>query len=225
MIVASLLAAQPMLHAANKPISHPMGLMLNLDFQHAANGLIPNKAFYPLHVPQGPLNIEPLLGENMLVFLPDEGLDIPHSTLIQPDGSEWIVMVQLGSYPEGGNGIVLSQCNDETGYAIYLKNGAPHVVVRTGNCSMVLKENQQTGITDSRKQLATIELRIKQDMAYLTINRKRVALVTLDAPLNGENMPIRLGNHHQIPAIMKNIPEVQSTGFFGAISALKIWRQ
>ncbi|MBN2784532.1 MAG: hypothetical protein JXR25_06865 [Pontiellaceae bacterium] len=199
--------------------------MLNLDFQHSEQGLIPNRAFFPLYVPHGDLTIQELLGENMLVFMPGEGLDIPHSSLIQPDGSEWIVTVQLGAYPEGGNGMVLSQCNDEFGYAIYLKDGSPRAVVRTGNCSMILKEDRASGITDCRTQLCTVELRIMKDMAFLTINRKRAAIVTLDAPLNGEEMPIHLGAHKELPVILQNISGINSSDFFGAVSALKIWRQ
>jgi hypothetical protein len=205
--------------------AYPKGLMLNLDFQDVTNGLIPNKAFYPLHVPQGSLNIETLLGQNMLVFLPGERLDIPHSSLIQPDGSEWIVTLQLAAYPNGENGMVLSQCNDEFGYAIYLVNGAPHAVIRTGNCSMLLKEERGSLLTDCRKQIANVELRIKNDVAILTINRKRVALAPLDSPLQGEDMPIRLGHHSRLPVILENIPGATASGFSGAISSLKILRQ
>ncbi len=203
----------------------PLGLMLNLDFRHVENGLIPNRAFFPLYVPQGSLNIQSMLGQDMLVFLPGEGLDIPHSSLIQPDGREWIVSMRLGAYPDGGNGIVLSQGNEEHGYAIYLKNGAPCAVVRSGNCAMVLKEDPRYGLTDCRKQITTVELRIKPDTALLTINRKRAAVIVLDAPLSGNTMPIRLGDHRELPAIMKNIPGVQPGGFSGAIATLKIWRQ
>ena len=204
----------------------PKGLMLNLDFQHAQQGLIPNRSFYPLYVPQGDLVIQELLGENMLVFMNTEGLSIPHSSLIQPDGSEWIVTLQFGAYPEGGDGMLLSQCNDECGYAIYLKDGSPRAVVRTGNCAMILKEDPASGLTDARKQLCTVELRIMKDTALLTINRKRAAIVTIEAPLNGtEDMPIRLGAHHQLPSVVKNISGVKTDGFFGAISGLKIWRQ
>ena len=165
--------------------------MLNLDFRNASEGLIPNRSLYPLYVPQGPLEIKPLLGENMLVFLPEDGLDIPHSSLIQPDGSEWVVSVQIGAYPGDGNGMVMSQCDDEFGYAIYLKDGAPRAVIRTGNCALVLKEDRTTGITDCRKQMATVELRIKSDMVLYTVNKKRVAMLTLDAPLQGGTMPMR----------------------------------
>ncbi len=227
-ICICLSACSIMLPCSNAGIrteAMPKGLMLNLDFMNARDGLIPNKAFYPLDVPQGPLNIETRLGQQMLVLLPDEGLDIPHSSLIQPDGSDWIVTVRLGAYPDGGDGMVISQCDDEHGYAIYLRDGAPHAVIRSGNCAMVLKEDRTSGITDCRRQMTTIELRIKADMALLTINNKRAAIVTLDAPLSGTNMPIRIGTHHRIPSIAENIPGMEPGGFFGAISSLKIWRQ
>jgi hypothetical protein len=200
---------------------YPSGLMLNLDFQNAANGLIPNKAFFPLYVPQCDAGIEPLLQERMLVLKSDIGLDIPHSSLIQPDGSEWMVSVRLGAVSDG---MVISQVNDQYGYAIYIKDGAAHAVIRTGHSSMLLKEEPRYGITDCTKEMVTVELRIKPDMALLTLNRKRAAMARLEAPLNGDEMPIRIGNHHTLPAIMKNIPGAEPTGFAGAISNLKILR-
>ena len=202
--------------------SRPKGLMLNLDFQNVQDGLIPNKAFFPLHVPQCDAGIESLLQEMMLVLKNDIGFDIPHSSLIQPDGSEWIVVVRLGALSDG---MVVSQCNDQYGYAIYIKDGAAHAVIRTGHSSMLLKEDPRYGVTDCTKDMVTIELRIKPDMAVLTLNRKRAAMARLDAPLSGDEMPIRIGNHHALPAIMTNIPEVEPTGFSGAISTLKIFRQ
>jgi len=200
----------------------PKGLILNLDFQHVDNELIPNKAFFPLYVPQCDAGIEPLLQEMMLVLKSEIGLDIPHSSLIQPDGSEWIVAVRLGALSDG---MVLSQTNDQYGYAIYIKDGTARAVIRTGHSSVLLKEDPQYGVTDCTKEMVTVELRIKSDMALLTLNRKRAALARLDAPLNGDEMPIRIGNHNALPTIMDNIPGAEPTGFSGAISNLKIWRQ
>lgn len=202
--------------------SLPKGVMLDLDFARVQEGLIPNKAFFPLYVPLCDAGIDYLLQEMMLVLKDDIGLDIPHSSLIQPDGSEWIVAVRLGALSDG---MVLSQCNDQYGYAIYIKNGTAHAVVRTGYSSVLLKEDPQYGVTDCKKEMVTVELRIKSDMALLTLNRKRAAMVRLDAPLNGDDMPIRIGNHHALPAIMENITDIEPTGFSGAISNLKIWRQ
>lgn len=153
------------------------------------------------------------------------GLDVPHSSLIQPDGSDWIVSVRLGARPDGGTGMVLSQSDGEHGYAIYLKDGAPRAVVRTGNCSMELKEDRSMGITDCRKKMTTIELRIQSDAATLYVNRSLAAAVPLTAPLTGNDMPIRIGAHPELPAILQNIPGTESRGFSGAISALMIWRQ
>jgi len=203
----------------------PKGLMLNLGIQNVQDGLIPNKAFYPLYVPQGDLSIHTLLGEQMLVITPEQGLDIPHSSLIEPDGTEWIVSIKLGAYADGGNGMVMSQGDEEHGYAIYLKDGAPRAVVRTGNCSMTLKEDLSLGVTDCRKQMTSIELRIQSDQARLIVNRVQVASVPLDAPLDGVYMPIRIGNHPEIPPILKNMPDVEAHGFSGAISSLSVWRQ
>ncbi len=204
---------------------YPKGVMLNLDFQDAQEGLIPNKGFYPLYVPQGTLAIEPLLNEPMLVFTPDTGLDIPHSSLIQPDGNEWVVSVQLGAHIDGGDGLVVTQGDAEHGYAIYLKDGVPHAVVRTGNCAMMLREDPEMLQTDCRKQMTSIELRIKSDSAQLIINRNRVSTVALDAPLNGDYMPIRIGAQPTLPPILKNFPGIESHGFSGAISSFAIWRQ
>ena len=98
-------------------------------------------------------------------------------------------------------------------------------VIRTGNCALVLKEDRRTGITDCRREMATVELRIKSDMVLYTVNKNRVAMIALDAPLQGKTMPIRLGKHHKVPSVGENIPGVESTGFYGAISSLKILRQ
>lgn len=200
----------------------PKGLMLNLDFAHVEDGLIPNKAFFPMYVPLCDAGIEPLLQEQMLVLKNDIGFDIPHSSLIQPDGSEWIVSVRLGALSDG---MVISQCNDQYGYAIYIKDGAAHAIIRTGRSTMLLKEDSRYGVIDCTKEMVTIDLRIKPDMAVLTLNRKRAAMARMDTPLDGDEMPIRIGNHHALPTIMQNIPGVVPTGFSGAISTLKILRQ
>lgn len=196
--------------------------MLNLDFTSVENGLIPNKAFFPLYVPLCDAGIETLLQEKMLVLKNDIGFDVPHSSLIQPDGSEWIVAIRLGSLSDG---MVISQGNEQHGYAIYIKDGAAHAVIRTGHSSMILKEDPRYGITDCTKDMVTIELRIKPDMAVLTLNRKRAAMARIDGPLNGDEMPIRIGKHYALPAIMENIAGIEPDGFSGAISTLKILRQ
>jgi len=221
MIGTALVLTLGAMHAVNGK-ELPKGVMLDLDFSRVQDGLIPNKAFFPLYVPQCDAGIDYLLQDMMLVLKSDIGLDIPHSSLIQPDGSEWIVAVRLGALSDG---MVLSQCNDQYGYAIYIKDGAAQAVVRTGHSSVLLKEDPQYGVTDIKKEMVTIELRIKSDMAMLTLNRKRAAMARLDAALNGDEMPIRIGNHSSLPSIMENIPGVEPSGFSGAISTLKIWRQ
>lgn len=220
-LILALINFMPAL-SSDATSSFPNGLMLNLDFQNVEEGLIPNKAFFPLYVPQCDAGVEPFLQEMMLVFKSDIGLDIPHSSLIQPDGSEWIVSVRMGALSDG---MVISQGNDQYGYAIYIKNDVAHAVIRTGHSSMLLKEDPRYGVTDCTKDMVSVELRIKPDRALLTLNRKRAAMVRLDAPLSGDEMPIRIGNHHALPAIMENMPGVDPTGFSGVISTLKILRQ
>lgn len=200
----------------------PKGVMLNLDFSNVEQGLIPNKAFFPLYVPQCDAGIEDLLQEKMLVLKDDIGFDIPHSSLLQPDGSEWIISVRLGALSDG---MVISQGNDEKGYAIFIKDGAAHAVLRTGHSSILLKEDPRYGVTDCSKEMVTVELRIKSDIAVLTLNRKRAAMARIEGPLNGDEMPIRIGKHYALPAIMKNIAGIEPAGFSGAISTLKILRQ
>lgn len=200
----------------------PKGLMLNLDFQDTENGLIPNKSLYPLYVPTGDLQIEQVGFQKALILSSDQGLSIPHSSLIEPDGSEWIASVRVYALSDG---LLLSQGDDEHGYAIYLKDGAAHAILRTTNSAIDLSESPETGITDCKKKWVTIELRIKDEIAYLTLNRKRVAMVLLQSPLQGECMRIRLGNHTKLPAVMEHLPDAQPSGFTGAITSLKIWRQ
>ena len=77
-------------------------------------------------------------------------------------------------------------------------------------------------ITGHRRQSFHCDSKVA---AGMTLNRKRAAMARLDAPLGGDEMPIRIGNHHALPTIMQNIPDVEPTGFSGAISTLKILRQ
>lgn len=200
----------------------PVGLMLNLDFEKAQDGLIPSKSLYPLYVPQGDLSIERFNHRNMLAFQYGQGIDVPHSTLLDPDGREWIVSVRAFVLEDG---LVLSQGNDEHGFAIYIKDYAVQAVLRTGDYAMELKENERQGISKYRKKWVTIELRIKPDRAYLSLNRKRVSMVEYNTPFKGENMRIRLGTHNSLPTVLKNKPEATADGFQGAISSLKIIRQ
>lgn len=202
----------------------PQGLMLNLDFEGAKDGLIPNKTLFPLHIPQGDLGIETVQGRNMLAFQAGQGLEIPHSSLLDPDGREWIVTVRVFALSDG---LILSQDDGDQGYAIYLKNGAAEAVIRSGPVAMVLKEPESRGTTKCLKAWVTIELQIRPESAVLNINRTSFpqARVPLQEPLRGDDMRIRLGEHRELPAVLKNKPGMEPTGFTGAIGSLKILRQ
>ncbi|MDH3982123.1 MAG: hypothetical protein OES84_04395, partial [Kiritimatiellaceae bacterium] len=209
--------------AASANSSLPKGLMLNLDLEEIQDGLIPSKTLFPLYVPQGDLGIERFYNRNMLAFQEGQWLDIPHSSLLDPDGSEWVVSVRAFVLTDG---MVISQGNDKHGYAIYIKDYTVQAVVRTDNVAITIKESaKHIGITKYRKKWVTIELQIKEDCAYLLLNRKRVARVSLNAPLKGENMPIRLGTHTALPTVLKNKTNLTPAGFTGAISSLKVTRQ
>jgi hypothetical protein len=200
----------------------PKGLMLNLDFQTVKDGLIPSKALYPLHVPLGDLSLETGNHRKMLGIQYGQGLDIPHSSLLDPDGNEWIVSARIFALTDG---IVLSQTNGETGYVIYIKDGAAHASIKTNGTTITLKESRQTGITDCLKNWVTIELRFKPERAILTINRKWVAMAEIEAAYSGTGQQIRLGTHRALPAPMKYIRDATPDGFTGAISSMKIHRQ
>jgi hypothetical protein len=199
----------------------PNGLMLNMDFEQVEGGLIPSKTLYPLFVPQGGLGIELFNYRKMLAFQYGQGLDIPHSSLLDPNGSEWIVSVRAFPLTDG---IIVSQNNEQHGYAIYMKDGHIYATIRSGHSAFTLKEAENRGRTKYTKRWVTIELRIKRGMAIMTLNRKRVSMVGEEPALDGENLRIRLGNHNTSPALFKNT-DVPATGFTGAISSFKIFRQ
>ena len=201
----------------------PKGLMLNLDFRNVTGGLIPNRGTFPLSVPLGNLKIGRGVDNRFILPLQQyETLEIPHSSLLEPDGSEWIVTTRV--YPLN-DGILLSQSNDQHGYIIRIKDGTVQAALRTKNAAFTLQENPNSGLTRCLNRWVTIELRIKPDMAYLMINRKLAAMVPLDAPLQGENMYIRLGNHPALPGMLKNLHDWKPAGFAGGFATLKIFRQ
>ncbi len=200
----------------------PKGLMLNLDFNQVEEGLIRNKTLYPLDVPLGDLGIIPIHNRKVLGILQGQHLDIPHSSLLDPDGSEWITTIRIYAQT---NGIVLSQGNDESGYTIYLKEGAVHAAIRTGHSAVILKESRRNGITHCLNTWVTIELRMKPDSAILSLNRHRVALIPLPSPLIGENHRIRMGEHKKPPIALQHNTTLSTSGFSGAVSSLKILRQ
>ena len=196
--------------------------MLNLDIQRAQDGLIPSKTLFPFYVPMETLGIETHNYRNMLAFQHGQGLSIPHSSLLDPDGSDWIVSIRTFILTDG---LIFSQENENIGFAIYIKDGAVQTALRTTHTTLMLKEREDRGVTKQIKRWVTIELRIKDDMAIMSLNRQRVSMVPLQAPLKGENMHIRLGHHHKLPSILKNKLGMTPTGFTGAISSLKVLRQ
>ena len=217
---ASPLVLYPLLAKGEKTL--PEGLMLNLDFESVKDGLIPSKTLFPLYVPLGSLGIEFVNHRHLLAFQQGQGLSIPHSSLLDPDGREWVVSVRVFVLEDG---LILSQENARIGYAIYLKNHTVQAVLRTGRTAFTLKEDENRLITKYRKKWVTIELRINHDRAYLLLNRRRVAMVPVEAPFAGDNMRIRLGTHSTLPKVLENKPAITTAGFQGAVSSLKIFRQ
>jgi hypothetical protein len=200
----------------------PEGLMLNLDFAAAKDGIIPSKTLFPLYVPLGDLNIETRNNRGMLAIRKGQGIDIPHSSLLDPTGEEWIVTTRIFALTDG---IVLSQDNGTTGYVIYVKDGAIHAAIKTGHSSISLKEDKHRGITHCLRKWVTVELRIKPDMALLSLNRTRAALVRLQEPFSGEGHHIRLGDHQRLPSPLERSTTIPPDGFSGSIASLKLLRQ
>jgi hypothetical protein len=202
--------------------SLPKGLMLNLDFQQIKDGLIPSKTLYPLYVPLGDLGTDTFNNRTMLTFQEGQGLDIPHSSLLDPDGDAWVVIVRFFA---SSNGIILSQGNDDKGYVLYLKDGNLHAAIRSGHTTVTMKGTAESGTDDCLDDFVTAELRIKDGFARLSINHDWIDLVQLDGAFTGSNYKIRMGQHAEIPTPFKQIKPVPPTGFTGAISSLKMLRQ
>ncbi len=200
----------------------PKGIILNLDFQQIRDGLIPNKALYPLHVPTNGLGTETVNQREILVFKEGKGLDIPHSSLLDPDGTSWVVSIRMLALADG---IIMSQCNDTSGYVIYLKDGVVHATIRSGYSTTTLRERPGYGIGNVFKKQVSIDLRIERDFAFLILNRTRVATTSLQKPLAGNNHLIRIGGHTTVPIPLKRNPAATPTGFAGGISSFKILRQ
>jgi hypothetical protein len=214
------LAALAFISSANAAL--PKGIILNLDLQQIQDGLIPNKSLYPLHVPMGSLGTN--LSNDRTVLILEEGqrLDIPHSSLLDPDGSGWIASIRVFALSDG---IVMSQSDDEKGYVIYIKDGAIEAAVQTGHSTVYLQERKESGLTTCINAWVSIELIIKQDHALLILNRAHVALIPLDEPLTGTESRIRIGEHDTLPAPLSRKPSFSLQGFTGAISSVKILRQ
>jgi hypothetical protein len=221
-LVFAATALPAALAVAERACPLPKGLMLNLDFQQIKDGLIPNKTLYPLYVPLA--GLDTLLEQNrsVLAIMNGQHLDIPHSSLLDPDGSEWIATVRVFALSDG---IVMAQGNDENGFVIYIKDGAAHAAIRTLHSTATLTESKAKGITDCLNKWITIELSIKPETATLLLNRARVAGVLLQAPLSGDNHRIRIGEHSTLPAPLQFNATATPAGFTGAISSIKLLRQ
>lgn len=200
----------------------PKGLMLNLDFQNITEGLIPSKTLYPLFVPIGELRTQPVNTRHTLILDEGQCLDIPHSSLLDPDGSSWVISVRVIALTDG---LIISQYNDTSGYAIYLKDGVVHANILSDRTSVTLREQPNRGIGSILKKQVTIDLKINPNSALLVLNRNRVAYTPLQKPLAGKNHMIRIGEHAEIPVPLKRKPAATTTGFTGGINAVKILRQ
>ncbi len=204
--------------AAERPF--PTGMMLNLDLQNIEAGLIPSKTLYPLHVPLGGLETKTVNGREILILRKGQGFDIPHSSLLDPDGSEWVATIRVFLKSDG---IILSQSNGQTGYVIYSKDGEIHVAIQTGGSTVLLKEDPKKSTTQYLGKWVTIDLRIQPEQAILNLNRARVATVPLPSPLSGKECKIRIGEHPTLPAPLQG--DTTTAGATGAIGSLKIVRQ
>lgn len=200
----------------------PKGLILNLDLRHIADRLIPNKTLYPLYVPQGNLSTKSDSHRTFLILEEGQYLDVPHSILLDPGDGEWIATIRVFARTEG---LIMSQGNDEVGYAIYLQDGAIQVAIKTGSSTKTFMERSDHGITPALNRWVTIEIRFKPDEVSLLLNRAQVASIPLAEPLHGKNFHIRIGEHQTLPVALQHRPDITPSGVTGAISSLKFLRQ
>ncbi len=217
--LAAILCPEPACQA-EQPF--PKGVMLNLDFQNIQDGLIPSKTLYPLYVPLGNLSTKIVKNREILILREGQGLDIPHSSLLDPNGGDWVATIRFFLQSDG---IILSQGNDQEGYVIYTKEGVLQVAIRTAASTVILQESKKSGATRCLGKWITIDLQIKQGMAILNLNRARVGTTPLASPLNGKGCKIRIGEHQNLPAPLQGNTTLSPSGFTGAISSLKILRQ
>ena len=196
--------------------------LVSLDFQEIEEGLIPNRTLYPLHVPLGGLQTGTSDNRTVLVIKEGESLDVPHSSMLDPDGSGWIAGIRVFAQTDG---MIMSQGNAEKGYAVYIRDEAIEVAIQTAHSTFILKEKPENGITPCLNTWVSIEVIIKPELAMLILNRAQVALIPLQAPLSGKDCRIRVGTHDALPAPLVRSTDVSPSGFTGAVSSLKIFRQ
>jgi hypothetical protein len=211
-----------LLFAVPADAAPPKGLILNLDFQEVEEGLILNRTLYPLHVPLGGLQTGTSDNRTVLVIKEGESLDVPHSSMLDPDGSGWIAGIRVFAQTEG---LIMSQGNADKGYAVYIRDGAVEVAIQTAHSTFILREKPENGITPCLNTWISIEVIIKPELAMLILNRAQVALIPLQAPLSGRNCRIRIGTHAALPAPLVRTKDINPAGFTGAVSSVKIFRQ
>jgi len=133
----------------------PKGPMINLDFERIENGLIPSKTLFPLYVPIGELGTKTSNDRTLLFLDKGQGLDIPHSSMLDPDGSAWVAIIRVFAVTDG---MVMSQGNDEKGYAIYIKDGAVQAAIplKGKDCRIRIGEHKTLPAPLSRSKTATL---------------------------------------------------------------------
>lgn len=192
--------------------SLPPGLVLNLDFKNTKDGLIPSNSLFPLDVPLGSLQIVRLKERAALKIHQEEQLEIPGSSLLDPNGDGWDVSLRVRP---ASNGIIFTQANKRRSYCIFIEEGIPCASIHNGLTTATLRPAPSTGITNCINQWVTIQLTFREEQTLLSINRIRCDLLETSNPMIGTNYQAYIG------APPYKEPKI---GFSGEISALKILR-
>jgi len=200
----------------------PKGFAISLDFEHIHDGLIPSKSIFPLYVPLGDLELRMARLRRVVMIQHGESLFIPHSSVLDPNGKKWACSVQFYA---GSDGLIVSQCNQTDGYAIYIVDGIIHAAIHNRGQTVVLCEKMGGGIGKAFRKRITVVLEIDKDKTFLLVNRTLVAHADLKKAFSGKNFFIQIGENKNILPALKQIPKFPKNGFSGAISAFKIIRQ
>ena len=199
---------------ANEPERWPKGRVLDLNLSETEDGLIPSKTLYPLYVPQGDLPLRVKDGRSVLLFSSSDSLEIPPSSLLDPNGEEWVLTMRVFSKTDG---VLFTQSNGEDGFTLLIQDGLLQVRFQDQGKITLLRQPKESGVF-CKNQWITIDLRIESHTALLFVNRVRVATIPRERPLQGKNMRLRIG----CPAE----PEPSSlSGFSGALERFKLLRQ